>query len=347
MGWHLTTAFVNSLCSQGRAGASSAESSSDGGACAPSKSTVTRAACSRRGKTTGALSRSQSGTMFAHLTESRGGELLTWFREGFRARTSALPARAPESTGSGAGCGGSLRGSFARFDRVSSSWRTPQCSLLAGLDVFLETWPRWGLMRGGACWALSTPARRTGGSGFGLWRTPRAGKASAENEESWMARHLAGKVARLWPTPNCEGWRSDGELQMLGRLDLSDPEVKAMTARATMSKKTRWLPTPTAQDAANNGAASQFGRNSKPLNAVAGGALNPQFVEWLMGWPLEWTRMEPLPRATWDAWLRAFATGQIKSSASETGRCRRAPRWPGEFYHDENLQPPDSPRQQP
>ncbi len=81
-------------------------------------------------------------------------------------------------------------------------------------------------------------------------------------------------------------------------------------------------PTPTVQDSANNGGPSQFRRNSLPLNAVvklwptptvsgnynragssakagdglataAGGALNPMWVEWLMGFPPGWTDCEP------------------------------------------------------
>jgi hypothetical protein len=48
-------------------------------------------------------------------------------------------------------------------------------------------------------------------------------------------------------------------------------------------------PTPTVQDASNNAGPSQFSRNSLPLNAVAGGALNPTWVEWLMGFPEGWT----------------------------------------------------------
>jgi len=51
-------------------------------------------------------------------------------------------------------------------------------------------------------------------------------------------------------------------------------------------------PTPTAQDAKNNGAESQHRRNTKPLNAEIGGALNPQWVEWLMGYPEGWTDLE-------------------------------------------------------
>ena len=52
------------------------------------------------------------------------------------------------------------------------------------------------------------------------------------------------------------------------------------------------FPTPTVQDSANNGGSSQYERNSLPLNAVIGGALNPTWVEWLMGYPLGWTVCE-------------------------------------------------------
>lgn len=49
------------------------------------------------------------------------------------------------------------------------------------------------------------------------------------------------------------------------------------------------LPTPTTQDAANNGGPSQHERNSKPLNAVVDGKLEPRWVEWVMGFPDNWT----------------------------------------------------------
>jgi hypothetical protein len=52
------------------------------------------------------------------------------------------------------------------------SWRTPQCSLLEDLDVFSETWPRWGMMRDGECWERTIPELPTNEIGFGLWPTP-------------------------------------------------------------------------------------------------------------------------------------------------------------------------------
>ena len=51
-------------------------------------------------------------------------------------------------------------------------------------------------------------------------------------------------------------------------------------------------PTPTTQDAKNNGGPSQHNRNTKPLNAEVGGSLNPQWVEWLMGYPEGWTDLK-------------------------------------------------------
>ena len=49
------------------------------------------------------------------------------------------------------------------------------------------------------------------------------------------------------------------------------------------------LPTPTANDAKNNGSSFQKNRHSDALNVVAGGSLNPEWVELLMGFPRGWT----------------------------------------------------------
>jgi DNA (cytosine-5)-methyltransferase 1 len=54
----------------------------------------------------------------------------------------------------------------------------------------------------------------------------------------------------------------------------------------------RMYPTPTANDSKNNNPPSQRkenGRHSDQLNVVAGGSLNPDWVEWLMGLPVGWT----------------------------------------------------------
>jgi hypothetical protein len=83
----------------------------------------------------------------------------------------------------------------------------------------------------------------------------------------------------MWPTPLATDGSHGGPNQAGGKGDL---RLSSAVARSM------W-PTPTVQDASNNGAPSQMERNTQPLNAVAGGPLNPTWVEWLMGWPLGWT----------------------------------------------------------
>ena len=63
------------------------------------------------------------------------------------------------------------------------------------------------------------------------------------------------------------------------------------------------FPTPTVQDAKNNGSQSQQKRNTPPLNVVAGGQLNPTWVEWLMGWPIGWTDLKPLATDKYRQWF--------------------------------------------
>ncbi|MDQ1758981.1 hypothetical protein RAS14_04415 [Achromobacter aegrifaciens] len=128
---------------------------------------------SRRGKTTGFSHLSQSGLTFAPLTERRGQELLTLFLEGFLARTSAPQGKEPESQEKNQASGSTWRESWLMFDPDTSSWRTPQCSLLGDSESFSGTWPRSGSMRNGVC--LEQPPLALGidenGSGF-LLPTP-------------------------------------------------------------------------------------------------------------------------------------------------------------------------------
>ena len=55
-------------------------------------------------------------------------------------------------------CGGTWPASLAKFDPVSSSWKTAQCSLFEDLEPCSVTWPRWGLMLAGEFLELPTSA---------------------------------------------------------------------------------------------------------------------------------------------------------------------------------------------
>lgn len=83
--------------------------------------------------------------------------------------------------------------------------------------------------------------------------------------------------------------------------------------RRTDANECGLLPTPTVQDASNNAGPSQFRRNSLPLNAAIGGALNPNWIDWLMGFPVGWTDL--------DALAMPLSPRSLKSSGARS--CKR------------------------
>jgi hypothetical protein len=93
----------------------------------------------------------------------------------------------------------------------------------------------------------------------------------------------------MWPTPRVSDIR-DGRTLNEDGYQVSPSGLYG----ANLSDLVQMFPTPTVQDASNNGGPSQYHRNSLPLNAVAGGSLNPTWVEWLMGFPLGWTALDAL-----------------------------------------------------
>ncbi len=259
-------------------------------------------------KMTDCSRRSRYGTTFGVLTESRGEELLTSYLAGFLARISAPQDEGQALMASEADCGRRCSESFARYDPDSRSWKTVQCSLFEGWDEFSETWPRQGIMRHGWCWEQTMWAHRMSAKECGFWPTPTVHGNNNRVELSLSAKAGDGLATavrrRMWPTPTC------GD-SVLGYSGWTSKRPSGAKAALTLRDCVMSFPTPTCQDAKNNGAASQQARNSPPLNAVVGGALNPTWVEWLMGWPLGWTDLKPWGTGKcqrWRRWRSAFCT---------------------------------------
>jgi len=192
MSWHFSQALV---------AAYSAANSSGGLPSAPLSGSLTPQAflCSDRMKAFWRLSR--FGMTCEPLTDDLGAGVLTWCLAASLVRTFPQPEKAQESTESAAECGRTWRESFARWDRATLSWRTPQCSLLEGLDEFSETWPRWGMMRDGECSELATSVPSTNESESGLLPTPTAHNSKEGNYPSEANRHTP-----LLATPPCAPW---------------------------------------------------------------------------------------------------------------------------------------------
>ncbi len=189
--------------------------------------------------------------------------------EDFPARTSASQERAPASLVSGQDYGASTPELLAKYDHDTSLWKTSQRCLLEGLATFSETWPRSGLMRSGTAYRLQPLVRLTDGTDSGLLATP---TTKANQLAPSMMKH-PGCRNLMWPTPTSRDWK-DGSATACANVPVN----------GLLGRVVHQFPTPTAS--------RRTGLQSHGRNVVTG-SLNPTWVEWLMGYPLEWTALKP------------------------------------------------------
>lgn len=266
--------------------------------------------CLWHDKTTGRFPLSRFGMTCAPLTDDRGTELLTSWLGAFHARTLVSPVVETVSTASGAGSGQKWRGSFAKYDPSESKWKTAQSSLLGDSDEFSETWPRWGSMLNGECYLRPTVAPTISESASGFWPTPTASLADKGGRVTPTKGREGGTLiealsARMFPTPCAID--SGG-----GRMNKSASSgAKERPTLGLMARKGLW-PTPCASASKGSSPAALTRKSGKDRSndridhavmASDGGQLNPEWVEWLMGWPIGHTALEPLETARYQEWL--------------------------------------------
>jgi len=234
---------------------------------------------------------------------------LTLFAEDSRASLSVMPGseRARTMTVTS---GLNISGLYKRSDPVgllakmllaSSAWASTKCFL---------TWK-----------VRTTPAKRLlfqlvpstprieeieSGSSEGkeMWPTPRVsdteggivknvelhnGSYSRKNKKGvrWgvKLKDAVNHSQKMWPTPGACEAKSD-TLNVQNRIE---KKKQVMLCHAV-----RLWPTPKARDHKDGRTGGDMGRNSPDLGKVVGqsktnGALNPNWVEWLMGFPTGWT----------------------------------------------------------
>jgi len=75
----------------------------------------------------------------------------------------------------------------------------------------------------------------------------------------------------------------------------------------TFGTESGYLPTPTASSYGSNigGARGRRGEKRKSISGHLGGPENPQFREWLMGWPIGWTGLGLLETGRFRQWLHS------------------------------------------
>ena len=266
----LMEAYANSPSSPELVAEFSADTCSAGAPSAPLSVMPTQHKFWRNDKTMEPSQLSRFGLTCAVLTESHGEDLLTWFLADSRVRTYQLPGMAQGSTGPGLGSGVKWRESSAKYDLQSSTWKTHLCLWEEDLPWSSVTLPKWGMTRSGA-----------------LFQHP------------MLERPISATVAGLWPTITvCGNYNQPGSSKNAG-WGLSSAVKKWPTPVASMAKGSS-----PASLTRKSGADRSNDRLDHAVMASDGGQLNPEWVEWLMGWPIGWTELKPLEMDRFQEWQR-------------------------------------------
>jgi hypothetical protein len=201
---------------------------------------------------------------------------------------------------------------LTRYDRATSSWKMSQVSLWEDdpiFGTFSADWPRSGYMNAvGMLYRLKMPRRLTNGPDGGaspVWMTPNTmDSLSAKSQQALDHEHETARPGRSnpnnlrdqvsvseghtkWPTPNA----SDAKGTSLN----IDHDVNRGYLRGVVNL----LPTPS----------SGGDSGGDDLVTAVDGSLSPDWVSWLMGIPIAWTSLEPLPREEYDQWLQMQRDG--------------------------------------
>ena len=111
-----------------------------------------------------------------------------------------------------------------------------------------------------------------------------------------------------WPNPTCSDVYT-------GNLKSTQQKPGSMHS-VTLPQAVAMWPTPKCQDeraALWDRGKMNLGEEVHGISHTADGArLNPDWVEWLMGWPIGWTDIKPLTELTWRDWKTDPAdTGEL------------------------------------
>ena len=307
---------------------------------------------------TGCFHGSPSGMTSQHLTESHGAELWTLSVVDSLARTFPRLERVRESMATDPGFGVKWQGLSVKLGPDMCGWKTARCLWEEDLPESSVTLPNWGLMQGGEFWGQTIPGPHTEENESGYSVTYPTPKASEDRCGTQKGVPSLGKMALddLWPTPLSQDAKHSGHaptgpgkaiklsyaihgwpiptVQDAGKATkrLRDDHQNNLTAVVA-----NW-PTPTATQhkgwSKNHNRAETDDRLDYTVEREANqqgkesGRLNPDWVEWLMGWPIGWSSTEPMTgpiQWAWDWWkVDPADSGEIPRANSGTpGRVAR------------------------
>lgn len=278
---------------------------------------------------------SQFGLTCAVLTDDHGAALLTWFLADSRVRTYQLPGMESASMVLDRGFGSRWQELSVRYCLEKSTWRTHLCLWEEDLPWSSVTLPKWGMTRDGGLWEQLISVPPTSEIVSGLWQTPVADDAVSQPAGKWNSRNepKLSAEAIMSPTPTVHGNHNQPGSSKNAGWGLSSAAKQWPTPTATLASKggritprksreggtlieavsARTWPTPVASASKGSspaalkrksGADRSNDRLDHAVMASDGGQLNPEWVEWLMGWPIGWTELKPLAMDKFHEWQR-------------------------------------------
>ena len=262
---------------------------------------------------------SRFGMTCERLMDDRGAVLLMSFVAGSRARTSAPQETVTASTASAPASGAKWPESSVRYDLATSSWKTAHCLWEEDLPWSSVTLPTWGMTRSGSVYRHPTSERPISGIGAGLWPT-----VTCDSATERTGRYAQGGMpltaavqAATWPTPTvCGNYNRKGASATSGD-GLATVVTQRTWPTATATAYKGWSPnhnramTDDRLDYSVERESFQPGQQTPPMR------LNPEWVEWLMGWPIGHTGLKPLATGRYQEWLRQHSPRYLDRKESE------------------------------
>lgn len=167
--------------------------------------------------------------------------------------------------------------SLASYDQDSYSWKTYQLSLFGGLTEYVWSSLRWGMIVDGRLYQPLRWVPRTLESDGSYLPTP---TAIDPNREYQYRPGTKTKVYSLSGIAKNNLWPS----QIIKKMWLTPTATEIPNrSKESMKKRIEYR--------------KSIGRTTTPPGNLAeqvGGNLNPQWVEWLMGYKTEWTELDAL-----------------------------------------------------